>query len=409
LQHKNISAIFEQFVLSGVGLLVNFALVYTATKAEYGAFALLNSYLILAVSIQTALLSTPMMVEISRASISTHEKLIASAFWIFLPVVIIVATISVTAVAWISNPNDSNDYMLLSAAFGVAMTGTWLREFTRTTYVLQERLNRSLWTSCAYAAVVTAGLATAYILTGKLTSTHVFMSIGIGAVLASVDALYFLCQRPRIAHTLSLARDLGRHARWALPGVFASWVQNNAYLSIVSSRFTLGMAADLAASRLFVMPYLTAFAGFLRPLTSQFSRQIGSGYQLTASQTAGKFAIVQVIICCGMAIFFLIANFLDLGNYLGKYKDAIGLAVVWSLFAGVTAVRGIWTVLWQASKKFRYIFFANIVSVGVVLALLFVPTKYDSSYVIFSLAIGELTLLLVLLRDFRNSPRHNHD
>jgi O-antigen/teichoic acid export membrane protein len=404
LQHKNISAIFEQFVLSGVGLLVNFALVYTATKAEFGAFALLNSYLILAVSIQTALLSTPMMVEISRASISAHEKLIASAFWILLPVVIIAATISITAVAWISNPNDSSDYLALSAAFGVAMIGTWLREFTRTTYILQERLNRSFWTSCAYAVVVVAGMAAAYRLTGTLTPTHVFMCTGIGATLSSVDVLHFLCRRPRLSHTLSLAKDLSHHARWALPGVFTIWAQNNAYLSIMSTRFTLGMAADLAASRLFVMPYLTAFSGFTRPLTSQFSKQIGEGDQVKATQKALKLAIIQLVFCFGMALIFLTLNQLNLGKYLGSYKTTLGLASAWSIFAGVTAARGIWSVIGQVSNEFRYIFFANIASVFIVLLLLYIPIINSSLYVIFILSLGELSLLFLLWRRFQYLP-----
>lgn len=404
MQQHNLYAILEQIILSGVGLLVNFALVYASTKADYGAFALLNSYLILAVSIQTAVLSTPMMVEISRVKTSAHEELIASAFWIFLPIVIIVVAISIITVAWISISNDNTDSLALSSAFGISMIGTWFREFTRTTYVLQERLHRSLWTSCAYAAVVIAGISVAYILTGTLTSTHVFISTGIGAVLASVDIFHFLLNRPQLSHTLSLAKDLGQHARWALPGVFTIWAQNNAYLSIVSSRYTLGMAADLAAARILVMPYMTAFSGFLRPLTNQFSRQIGDGYLYRVSQKATKLAIIQVVLCFGMALIFLILNQLNLEKYLGSYTTILSYASAWSIFSGITAARGIWSVIGQASKGFQYIFLANTVSAFIVLLLLSIPVISSSIYVIFVLALGELSLLFLLWRHFKYSP-----
>ena len=398
---KSLPAVFEQLLLSGLNLMINLALLATSTKAEYAFFVVWSSYLLLAVSVQTAVLSTPMMVEISHHDGKARDDKLAAALWLLVPMATCVAGIAIAIAVWITADMGVADLRILCVSFGLAMAGTWLREFARTTYVVQDRLPRSLLVSSIYAALVVAGLATAYLLTGVLTAAIVFACLAASALLVSFDLVRYVRIRSSVAAVRSLFHQLGQHARWATPGVLVIWLQNNAYLSIVASWGGANLTADLAAARLFVMPYLTAFAGYARPLLGKFARQIAAGQQQLASQSAMRLSIIQLLIGSVLAAVLWLAERWQLGRYLGNYAAVVSIAVFWALFAGMTAARAVWSSLGQAARRFKLIFYACLVSATLVVALLIAPLAYSAFYPVLVLTIGEAILLVYFWSAFR--------
>jgi O-antigen/teichoic acid export membrane protein len=405
---KSLPAVIEQLLLSGLNLMINLALLATSTKAEYAAFVVWSSYLLLAVSIQTAVLSTPMMVEISHHDGKSRDDKLAAALWLLVPMATCVAGIAMAIAAWITADMGTSDLRILCISFGLAMAGTWLREFARTTYVVQDRMPRSLFVSSTYATLVIAGLATAYLLTGVLTAATVFGCLAVSALLVSVDLVRYVRIRTSVAAVRSLFFQLGQHARWATPGVLVIWLQNNAYLSIVASWGGANLTADLAAARLFVMPYLTAFAGYARPLLGRFTRQIAAGQQQLASQAAIRLSIIQLLLGGLLAATLWLADWLQLGNYLGNYAAVLSIAVFWALFAGMTAARAIWSSLGQAAKRFKLIFYACLVSATLVVTMLFAPFEYSAFYPVLALTMGEAILLVYFWAAFRHGSSLEH-
>lgn len=405
---KSLPAVIEQLLLSGLNLMINLALLTTSTKAEYASFVVWSSYLLLAVSVQTAVLSTPMMVEISHHEGESRDDKLAAALWLLVPMATCVAGIATAIAAWVTSNLGTADLRLLCISFGLAMAGTWLREFARTTYVVQDRLLRSLFVSSIYAALVITGLAIAYMYTGVLTAATVFSCLAASALIVSADLLYYVRIRSSFAAVLALFRQLGQHARWATPGVLVIWLQNNAYLSIVASLGGANLTADLAAARLFVMPYLTAFAGYARPLLGRFTRQIAAGQQQLATKSALRLSMLQLLLGGLLAGCLWLADQWKLGSYLGDYAAVLSIAVFWALFAGMTAARAIWTSLGQAAKRFKLIFYACLGSATLVVALLIAPSGYTAFYPVVALTIGEALLLVYLWSAFRRGSLLEH-
>jgi O-antigen/teichoic acid export membrane protein len=405
---KSLPAVIEQLLLSGLNLVINLALLTTSTKAEYASFVVWSSYLLLAVSVQTAVLSTPMMVEISHHKGRSRDDKLAAALWLLVPMATCVAGIATLIAAWVTSNMGTSDLRLLCISFGLAMAGTWLREFARTTYVVQDRLLRSLLVSSTYAALVVAGLTTAYLLTGVLTAAIVFGCLAAAALIVSVDLVRYVRIRSSVAAVRALFLQLGEHARWATPGVLVIWLQNNAYLSIVANWGGASLTADLAAARLFVMPYLTAFAGYARPLLGRFTRQIAAGQQQLASKAAMRLSMLQLLVGTLLAGTLWLSDRWHLGRYLGDYEAVLSIAAFWALFAGMTAARAVWSSLGQAAKRFKLIFYACLVSATLVVVMLMTPLEYSAYYPVVALTIGEAILLMYFWGAFRRRSSLKH-
>ena len=81
-------SIIEQLTLSGISLLLSALFIFFAEKEVFGYFSVLNSYLFLVISIQTAVITTPLVVEYNSSnSAGTPLLRSASAFCVMLALI----------------------------------------------------------------------------------------------------------------------------------------------------------------------------------------------------------------------------------------------------------------------------------------------------------------------------------
>ena len=405
---RRLAPIAEQLMLSALSLFINIVLIATTTKEHYGVFSVLNSYLILATSIQTAIFSVPMMVELSREDGKARDHSIVVTSWALLPVSAAFALLSAICVVAFSTSENGLTPVLLGSAFALAMAGAWSREFVRTIYVLQDRLQRSFLVSLSYAVAVVGGISFFYLRKGEITTTEIFVCLGLASFIASFDVLPAFRQRIQFKDLIQLFGRLGQHSKWALPGVMTSWIQNNAYLSIVTSQGGASVAADLSASRLFVMPYMTAFAGHSRVVVRRLSATLDTHPDETKN-AAIRLAFIQLSIGAALAAVFVVAEKLNIGQYLRSYSGALPLAAMWAIFAGIGCAKAALNLLAQAGRAFRTLFLMNVISALVVLGALFLPHAAGLAYIaICALILGETVSLVFLWWKYKLQLRRPH-
>ncbi|MEA1989586.1 MAG: hypothetical protein U9N57_10340 [Pseudomonadota bacterium] len=389
-------SVLEQILLSGATFLINLYLLYSLPKADYGVFAIFYSYLILALGVQIAVISTPMVVEFS--SLENKTKVLIASLRLIIKLIIFISLI----IYLVSYLIYGVDGVLLGLSFSFAVAATLLREFARTKYIIENDLFKSLFISSVFTVLLFSLFVITYFLEIKVTLIYAFLFIGLASFLVSFDLIKLYRGKNSKKIQKIVLRRLFPHSQWALPGVFTIWIQNNAFLTIVSFRGGVELTAEIAAARLFIMPYISAFSGYLRPKVAEFSINKSKACLL---YPAVKIAMQQFALGGFIATIFYFANKSDLLNnnyfngFFADYSNVMGLAVFWALFAGISMGRGVLTSLVQASKLFKLLFLINLVSVAVVLfGLLFSPVSTLAHMSIVFLMVGEaLIFVLVIL------------
>lgn len=401
---KKLAPIAEQLILSGLSLFINIAFIAVSHKEEFGVFSILNSYLLLAVSLQTAIFSVPVTVEISRFTESEKKRSLIVCSWALIPVATCLATISALTLYSYFQINSHKDALSLCVAFAAAIFTTWIREFSRTLNVLQGNLLRSLKLAVLYAALIAIAICVCVLTSNKLDTVEIFWFIAAASLIASPDLIKNL-KNPVSLHELSTIKKLlSPNSKWAAPGVLTSWIQNNAYLTIVGGLAGTAATADIAAARLFIMPYMTGFAGLGRTLVKRFSENLDK--EPTRVKTSAiKLSSIQLALGLCFAIFFYTLSKFNLAYLLGDYGKSLDLAVWWAVFAGIACSKSVFVMLAQADRKFRLLFSTNIVAAIIVLLLLYAPLAIDTTKLaIFALIAGETLTLVIVWSNFRKAP-----
>lgn len=399
---KRLAPIAEQLMLSALSLLINIILIAASSKEDYGTFSVLNSYLILAVSIQTAIFSIPITVELTRENQIRRARSLIVSTWALIPVSVASALFGALLILIFNTSESTESNLILCSAFAFAIFGTWIREFSRTLYVLQNRLERSFVVSLVYSVTTTAGILYIYGKRNTLTTNEVFYCLGIASLLTSFDLASAFRKKIQLNELKNLFKLLGQHSKWAFPGVVTSWLQNSAYLTIVASLGGATVAAELSASRLFVMPYMTGFAGYCRTVVRKFSEELDNNPKKTIAN-ALRIATIQVLIGLMLFGFFCLAETLKAGQYLGKYSSALPLAALWAIFAGVSSAKSVFSILAQAGRSFRALFIINVCAAVTVIAALYSPPIMALEYLsVCALILGETVSVALLWWGFKD-------
>lgn len=389
-----LAPIIEQLIFSGLNLIINIAFIAVSSKEEFGVFSILNSYLLLAISLQTATFSVPVTVEISRLDKSTKNRSLIACSWAILPVALILAIISALILYAYFELSNNNQSIEISVSFAAAIFATWIREFSRTLHVLHGNMLRSFLLALIYATIILTFVSISLFTSKSLSISEVFWFISIASLLSSPDFLLNMKTRVGIGEVNKVKVLLTPHTKWAFPGVLTSWIQNNAYLSIVGGLAGVNATADIAAARLFIMPYMTGFSGFGRLLIKRFSEDLGVK-STNIVKKVDMLAISQLLAGSCLAVFFYVLNAFSFGELLQSYGRSLDLAVWWGIFAGFACAKSVYVMFAQSNRQFKALFVTNLVAAFLVLIFLFLPVNIETTKLaIFALIAGEAATLV---------------
>lgn len=388
-------SVLEQIQASALNFLISILLLNFAAKEEFGSYAILFSYLLLVVGVQTAIVSVPMTVELASnrfsGELDGYLKSLKRICWVVLATVSALMVLAVCTIRSSISP-------WAALAFFLALLGAALREFDRAALLIRKRLRLSF----LVATVATFLIAVLLVSFGLLKGLDAALAFGITGgiwVLSSISVDRYLKQavspsRPKLMEFMG---DVAGHARWALPGVLTIWVQNNLYLTIVGSILGVAQVADIAAGRLLIMPFVTVVTGMVRPLSAKWSRYAsGDRGGAPSAETLGYGKLISV---SAMGLFFTV---LFVNAYFGeivpdKFKDVLVVAAAWFVFAAVSGVRSLLTSVLHGFKAFRLLFLANGVSAVVSVGAVFFAARSGVLWTVpAALCAGEIVLFLML-------------
>ncbi len=392
--NRSLASVADALVASGVMFLVQLALIWFATKEDYGAYSLLMSYVLAGQAALSAIFGAPLITAASALPDDRRAAALASATrWHLLGTLAIGA--GGMALASIVAPGLG---MAESAAMAGAFVGLALRDIQRVSWAIEHRLDHALGSSLVFGAIAVFILALAQIWFGALSSFAGLCAVAVAALASTAGPIARRLIGQGKSGRTAVAEAAG-HARWTLPGVVVIWVQNNFYLTVLTVLAGLAAVAEVSAARMLAIPFLLATGALLRLNQVDLGGLLGGGRALEGLAIARRKGAQYLAWGLGLAALAgLAAALVPAGLLSDDYPDLLGLAALWFLFVGIASARGALSSLMQAAGRYRSLLFVNLSTIPVAILGLFtlIPVAGAAGAVV-PLIVAELQFTLMLL------------
>ncbi len=398
LRHTG-AALLDQILNSGTGFVVGVWLIRHAPSADYGLFVLANAAVFLALGFVHAVVAIPMGVVTPKRPPSDQPDFIGSLavgqFALWLPAVALLAAGAATAhgLGWLDPRTAGVTYVTL--LLGLASAG---REFFRQAFFIVGTPWLTLAIDGLFSLLWVVSVV-GWTATAEYPAEATLLASAVASVLAAVGGASLLRWhlgghlRARLVDLYSLVDA----AKWGVPGMLMSWVQNQGFFYILGALRGASAVADVAAARLLLVPIamlITAVESVLRPraaaATARGELDAMSTRILHLTLLAASAATAYAIAV------FLARNFIVTEVLHKSITNLTFLVIAWALVFLCQIWRmNIWVVL-QAQERFRAVFHltlwrgaASLVSgtIGIV--------AFDAPGIVLGLAFGELVYVLM--------------
>ncbi|GAB4483752.1 MAG: hypothetical protein OHK0018_15480 [Erythrobacter tepidarius] len=402
-------AAIDQAWLSGLNFVIGLAFIHGTTRIEYGRYAMLFNGILLAQSIQNALITSPMTTVIPmregaiRSQLMSDVRKAQAVLSVLLP---LLGAVFVWAAFAIRSRAGEPAWPALP--FGVAVLGVLLREFLRSVCFLEGVPARALATDVAYGVLLLS--AVAYLLAaGQWDASAALLAMGVAAVAATACGL----RRRGSATEVNTVRAAGRgmrelwpYARWALPSVLVTWGYMNAYVYVVGAQMGAAAVGDLSAGRLLLVPLSMMFVAWTSMFRPRASRWVALGELPTLNGYVrhSLVAVLGVVCGYGLVLFTLypIIQPLLLGE---KYARLEPVVTAWLAFFTVNGIRTVgMACMLTADRGYRAMYYYGWVAFLTSVPLVLLAGVLASPVgVVLALCMAEAVLAALIW--FRGWPR----
>jgi O-antigen/teichoic acid export membrane protein len=273
-------AIFDQVVLSLTNFLVGFVLIRYASDHDYALYVLVQSALMLIVSVHNSYLLGPVAILTPKLPADERWQTIGSVKRVQRRLLRAAAVplVLLPLLGYLSGILDGQLASVVVAGI-FAVWAALRREYLRSVLLMYFRPHTLLGADAVYAATLLAGVAAAIL-------------IGRGIVVGATFALVIACWAGAATAHRSLANDPGwQEGRavsiwseirelgfWSTLGSTIWWVLGQSYSFALATRLDLTAVADVNATRLLLMPAIVlaiGVASLLGPTAASWYAQIG--------------------------------------------------------------------------------------------------------------------------------------
>jgi O-antigen/teichoic acid export membrane protein len=264
-------ALIDQSLLSALSFVVSIFLIRVVSKVEYGYYAVAVPASLFLVSLQNALVNTPLTVLLAGKHGSDRQRYLGGLLYGQLVAILPVASLGLGAAAllrwWGIDPGQS----AVAAAVCAAIAGLLLREFTLSYLFAVERPGRVLQMDVLYALLFLGSVAITHWLVGITVPTMILLTgaSGLGAAAAFLRGLDWRWEAPTARASFLENWQLGR---WALVGVVVTHLQSYSYMYLLAALVGSTAVADVSAARLLLMPLMLVQTGWAKIAVPHGSR-----------------------------------------------------------------------------------------------------------------------------------------
>jgi O-antigen/teichoic acid export membrane protein len=274
------SAIFDQVVLSATNFLVGFVLIRYASDHDYALYVLVQSTMLLALTIHNSYLTGPLTILAPGLPAEERWRTVGAVKrvqrrWLrlgSLPLLL------VPLVGYLSGLLTG----LLASVIAAGIFAVWAalrREFLRSVLLMYSRPHTLLGVDAVYAATLLAGVAAALFI-GKDVVVGATCALVIAAWAGGAAAHRSLAINPgwQEGHETTIWPRIRGLGFWSVLGASIYWVLGQSYSYLLASSLGLTAVADVNATRLFLMPAFVltmGVASLLGPTAANWYAQIG--------------------------------------------------------------------------------------------------------------------------------------
>lgn len=274
------SAIMDQMVLSGTNFLVGILLIRFCTDHDYGLYVIVQSTLLLVVSMHNSWLSGPLAILTPKLPAEERWQVIGSVKhaqrrWIRI------GASSLLALPLLGYASGllSGLLALVIAAGIVAGWAALRREYLRSVLLMYSRPHTLLGVDSVYAAALLMGVVAA-VLIGKQVVVAAIGALTLASCAGAAAANRSLGVDPgwREPIQVSMWPDIRRLGYWSLLGASIYWFLGQSYSYVLATRLDLAAVANVNAVRLLLMPAFVitiGIASLLTPTAATWYAQIG--------------------------------------------------------------------------------------------------------------------------------------
>ncbi len=392
-------SVLDQIVISATRFLAGLLLLRNAPAQEYGLYVLLFSIILLAISVQNALITTPLTVlapAMEPVEQSRFVRALAKGqYLIWLPLLIFVpAGVALWQPA--ETPLMFGHEMVLAATLFFVLA----REFLRRSFFVISRPGQVLRTDVLDAALLFALLIG--LLPGNgLTAQAVIAVMGLSAMVASIFAVRFFFGV--FDHSAGDVRAALRRCwvfgRWALLGVVVTWLQMQGFLFLLDFLQTREDVGHVSAVRMLAMPVMvfnTALIALYKPRSAALLARAG---EAPAARMLRRMVLLSGSGC--LVWFALIAAGQGLLQELVLKTRIPDYGVLLALWAGVfllQIIRTGFSAYLQIRHQFKALFYVGAAAAFVSLAAgwLFIIAR-GAAGSLWGVLAGEVVFVLGLM------------
>lgn len=404
LLRKSGLAAFDQALLSGANFLVTILLIKYLPKEDYGFYAIAFSISLFIISIQNALVTTPLTVLFAGKSSEEQKSYVPALFWGQLYIFIPVAALCILVLYYISVHVEDPKIYLIYMGLGVASIGILVKEYLKAFLFVIEKEAKVILLDFIFIAIYILSLL-AMNLTHSISVSRVIIALGAASLAAALTQFQYILKKAPIKTILKSYHENWIYGKWALVGVTTTHIHTYGYMYILGFLLGSEAVAEINASRILLMPFMLLSAGWGR-----ISRPYGA--KLRESNQMKKFykeiLFISFIFSSGILFYtFLVKIFSEpLSNLLftNSYKDVFSYIFYWAAIFMVTFFRTNASFGLQVLKRFSKLATINVYTVMISLGSAYLLIlKFAITGALISNLIGELffatALWILLTRD----------
>ena len=256
-------ATLDQIFLSATNFLITILLIKYLTKADYGYYSIAYSIALYLVSIQNALINTPLNVLYAGIRKEEQKNYVSSLLWSFLLVLIPVTLLIIIVSPILNKIGIEKQIINMCIALSISAIGILIREYARSYLYTIHRETSVLLLDIIF--IVSYILCIFLIIwLGSLSILFVFISMGFASLFASLIYLGPIVKKFNLKSITSSFIQNWEFGKWALLGATTSHARAYGSTYILSLISNIEAVADLNASRLLMMPFAQIILGWER-------------------------------------------------------------------------------------------------------------------------------------------------
>ena len=398
------SAIADQALLSLANFIAGVLMLRRVSDADYGLYVLVTSALLLVTGMQIALISSPMAVMAAKKEacdrLGMSVDLLRRQYVVWLP--LMPASLLVCATfCWQGHAYAGTAGMIVT---GVALL-TVAREHLRQMLLLYSMPGLLLTTDTVYAVVFLGGI---YAATRSRLPVHVaILGVGTATLFSALTSMSLFQQAVgwRERRYKGALREVWRLGKWGLAGSVLTWLHWQGFFYLLAALKGANMVADVAATRLLLMPINLLMAGasqLLLPMASRWQDRNGTSEVVRRTIVIG--ALIFGAALCYFSVTWAFRTWI-VANVLRRQVGSLDpLLLTWGAAYLIASVRSLGMVVLLAQERFASVVFVELISACSSLTLCWWGIRhYGASGSVLGIVLGETVELLGVIWLIRRS------